>query len=45
MNSESFLTLQKTATETFKAQERSKDIVKIVHGTSVVPLWYYEVRE
>ncbi len=36
MKFESFLTLDSNATDTFKAQKRSKDIVKIFHATSVV---------
>ncbi len=38
MKSESFLTLHidGNGTTTFKAQKRSKDIIKIVHVTSVV---------
>ncbi len=38
MKSESFLTLHidSNTTDTFKAQKDSKDIVKIVHVTSVV---------
>ncbi len=34
MKSKSFLTLDSNATEMFKAQKSSKDIVKIVHVTS-----------
>ncbi len=36
MKSESFLTLDSNATDMFKAQKGSKDIIKIVHVTSVV---------
>ncbi len=36
MKSESFLTLDSNVTDMFKAQKGSKDIVKIVHVTSVV---------
>ncbi len=39
MKSESFLTpIESNTTDTFKAQKGSKDIVKIVHVTSVVQL-------
>ncbi len=36
MKSESFLTLDTNTTTMFKAQKGSKNIVKIVHETSVV---------
>ncbi len=36
MKSESFLIIDSKATEMFRAQKGSKDIIKIVHVTSVV---------
>ncbi len=38
MKPESFLTLDSKGPTTIKTQKRSKDIVKIVHVTSVVQL-------
>ncbi len=40
MKSESFLTLDSNATEMFKAQKDSKDIIKIVRVTSVVEPYF-----
>ncbi len=40
MKSEHFLTLDSNATEMFKAQKGSKDIIKIVHVTSVVEPYF-----
>ncbi len=45
MKSESFLPIDSNVTTTFKAQKGSKDIIKIVHVTSVVQLYFMKLWE